>query len=120
MARTDVDLDRLRSPTNEAYLVAASGLITAALILRAPRHEAMYDRHKELHDAIHRIRLRILEARAAGISLNDLVERNSKKKKEEEEKEVADEPRPHLEDYSSYFDYGCRRSAHFLRLTFHH
>ena len=91
MARRDVDLDRLKSPTNEAYLIAASGLITAALILRGPRHAAMKDRKKEFSDAMHRIRLRILEARALGIPLDEIVERNAKKKEEEEKKDDQNE-----------------------------
>jgi len=113
MCRAGVDLEKVKNPTNEAYLVAASNLISAALILRSPRHEAVKDRLKEFSECMHRIRLRILEARAVGIPLDELVRANYAKKLEEEENE-KEEVAPEFEDYTTCLSYHLSRFTQFV------
>jgi len=114
MARENVDLDKLQHPTNENYLVAATNLISAALILRTPRHEAVKERLAEFSNCMDRIRTKILEARALGIPLDQLVEENYQRRKEEEAKQKQhEEPAPDIDDLSFLAHY-CARAKQFL------
>jgi hypothetical protein len=76
----------------------------------------MTDRQKESSEALRLIRLRILEARALGITLEELVESNAKKKKEDK---MEEPPPPEFDDYSGYLSYQCGRFTHFARKCFH-
>lgn len=83
MARAGVDLVRLQDPANEAYLSYASNLIAASLIVRTYRHEAIRERREEANAALRRVRRRIQDAIALGLSLEELVEKNLANRKEE-------------------------------------
>jgi hypothetical protein len=79
MARKNVDMKRLLSPTNVRYLTAAADFAGAAFALQLPRQEVIREDRSELDRALIRVRNKILALRALGISLKQ-VEANEKKK----------------------------------------
>ena len=74
VARAGVDLEKLRSPTNETYLRSASDLIASAFALRGPRRAAQLERKRELDAALRRARIKIQAMIRMGISLRHLAE----------------------------------------------
>jgi hypothetical protein len=77
MAREGVDLQRLQSESNEAYLLAASDFAASAYVLRGPRERAMQERRSELAAVLRRARNRILALTRMGINIEKLVEDNA-------------------------------------------
>jgi hypothetical protein len=77
MAREGVDLQRLQTESNEAYLLAASDFAAAAYVLRGPRERAMHERRSELAAVLRRARNRILALTRMGINIEKLVEDNA-------------------------------------------
>ena len=85
IAREHVDKERLQSSTNEAYLMAATDLIGAAYAMRGPRRDVHVARHKELSDALQRVRNKIRTLRKMGIPLDQYIRQQEKMEQEEEE-----------------------------------
>jgi hypothetical protein len=77
MAREGVDLVRLQSPENEAYLKSASDFAGAAYALRAPRRNMVKARCDERAAAWRRMRIKIQVLVRMGISIDNIVEENA-------------------------------------------
>ena len=77
LARSSVDIHRLQSPTNEAYLTSAADLITSALLIRGPRHAAIEKRRAEMKRAARIIRWRLLFLLRIGWKLEDIMNGNN-------------------------------------------
>lgn len=84
LAREGVDLSRLQSESNEAYLIAAAGLAGAAYALRGPRRQIIGERRAELTSVFRRVRTKILALKRMGVSLETLVDEHSKKQVKQE------------------------------------
>ena len=82
MAREGVDFRRLQSPTNEAYLMAASEFAGAAYALRMPRRQVLQERHEEQKDAWNRVRNKIAALRRAGVTISECVNKEEHKPNE--------------------------------------
>jgi len=82
LARTGVDLDKLRSETNETYMRSASDLIGSAWALRGPRRAVEMERKRELNAAVRRARIKIQAMIGMGISLSTLTDKPVPQKKQ--------------------------------------
>jgi hypothetical protein len=82
MAREYVNMNRLRSSSNELYLKAASSLMGAAYALRQPRLQMQNDREAQLAAVMRRVRHKIIALRRFGVKLNNLAQENQEKKTE--------------------------------------
>jgi hypothetical protein len=81
MAREHVNMNRLRSSSNELYLKAACSLIGSAYALREPRHQMQNQRNEELDVVIRRVRTKIIMLIRAGHNFKDVVKENDRKVK---------------------------------------
>lgn len=88
MAREDVDLNRLQSESNEAYLMAASDLAAAAYALRGPRRRVVEERRSELVAVMRRVKNKILAAKRMGLDLGKLIEDNAAAASNERKEEL--------------------------------
>ena len=73
IARKSVAAKKIKSPVNEAYLIAASDLIGSAWALRGPRHAAVEAREEMLAQTIRRARVRLLTIIRLGVNVEDLA-----------------------------------------------
>jgi hypothetical protein len=87
MARDGVDGRRLRSFRNEKYLVSASNLIAAALLVRGPRQETMQEREMEVANTIRRVRAKLLSVALFEKYLRQVVQENEQKRQDEQQKQ---------------------------------
>lgn len=72
-ARGTVDMGRLRSRTNEEYIVSASQLIGAAFALRGPRHRIVQERRNSSRETFRRVKESFMKKAHAGMDLKSLV-----------------------------------------------
>ena len=79
VAREGVDFQRLQSPTNESYLMAASEFAGAAYALRVPRQRVVQERQAEQKEAWKRVRNKILSLKRAGVALTEFIEEEGQK-----------------------------------------
>lgn len=94
LARKNVDVNKLRTKTNEAYLISASDLIGSAWSLRHPRQMAIKDRDKRLKEALQRARLKLLALIHCGVALENLADAHAMDDFNHNKKQHSDQEQP--------------------------